>query len=276
MAGDAGRSGQGPIARRRPAPRSILIAVVGIVLLLGGGAALTVGLLSQQSAPNPAASAPAPSPTRSPAPTSSSPSADPSTVVGSPGSGSANTAPPATVSDIPTATAQASPPPEPAAAAPAASPPAAARPIHLRIPAIEVDTELIELGLAPDGSLAVPAPGPDYDKAAWFNGSPAPGDVGPAVLEGHIDSAANGPSVFFELAALTAGDQVFVDRADGSTVSFTVDTVASYPKSDFPTLQVYRNTSGPELRLITCGGDFDSGAGSYLNNTVVYAHQNEG
>ena len=146
--------------------------------------------------------------------------------------------------------------------------------MHLRIPAIEVDTELIELGLAPDGTLEVPQPGPDYDKAAWFTGSPAPGDNGPAVLEGHIDSAANGPSVFFNLAALQPGDDVQIDRADGSTITFTVDNVASYPKNDFPTLQVYGNTPGPELRIITCGGDFDPTARSYLNNTVVYAHQN--
>ena len=54
---------------------------------------------------------------------------------------------------------------------------------------------------------------------------------------------------------------------------FTVDSVRSYPKDNFPTLQVYGNTTGPELRLITCGGEFDAAQGSYRNNTVVYAHQ---
>ncbi len=146
-----------------------------------------------------------------------------------------------------------------------------AKPVAVRVPAIGVDSELLTLGLNPDGSLEVPQPGPDYDKAGWFTGSPAPGAVGPAVIEGHIDSAANGPSVFLELGALRPGDGIEIDRADGSTVHFTVEKVASYPKDAFPTLAVYGNTAGPELRLITCGGDFDSTRGSYRNNTVVYA-----
>jgi len=70
----------------------------------------------------------------------------------------------------------------------------------------------------------------------------------------------------------TTGDHAYVDRADGSTIAFTVDNVASYAKADFPALQVYRNTDRPELRLTTCGGEFDSATGHYLNNTVVYAH----
>ncbi len=149
---------------------------------------------------------------------------------------------------------------------------AVAEPVAVRIPAIGVESDLIKLGLNPDGTLEVPQPGPDYDKAGWFTGSPAPGAVGPAVIEGHIDSAANGPSVFFELGAVAPGNEIEVDRADGTTVRFVVDKVASYPKDEFPTLEVYGNTDGPELRLITCGGDFDSARGSYRDNTVVFAH----
>jgi LPXTG-site transpeptidase (sortase) family protein len=139
------------------------------------------------------------------------------------------------------------------------------------IPTIGVQSELLSLGLNADGTLAVPQPGPDYDKAAWFNGSPRPGDLGPAVIEGHVDSAANGPSVFYRLGELVVGDRVEVTRADGSVAPFVVDEVRVVPKDDFPTLDVYGNTSGPELRLITCGGPFDSAAGSYVDNVVVFA-----
>jgi LPXTG-site transpeptidase (sortase) family protein len=119
----------------------------------------------------------------------------------------------------------------------------------------------------------VPQPGPDYDKAAWFDGSPRPGDVGPAVIEGHVDSAKNGPSVFYSLGEIAAGDRIDVARADGTTVTFQVDEVRVVPKDDFPTLEVYGNTDGPELRLITCGGPFDSSAGHYEDNVVVFASQ---
>jgi LPXTG-site transpeptidase (sortase) family protein len=146
-------------------------------------------------------------------------------------------------------------------------------PVSLRIPAIDVRTGLITLGRNPDGTLGVPQPGPDYDKAAWFDGSPRPGEIGPAVIEGHVDSAANGPSVFYSLGALVPGDRIEVTRADGSTVAFRVDEVRVVPKDDFPTLEVYGNTDGPELRLITCGGPFDSAAGHYEDNVVVFAGQ---
>jgi hypothetical protein len=149
-----------------------------------------------------------------------------------------------------------------------------ALPVELRIPAIGVRSTLTRVGLAADGSLEVPQPGPDYDKAAWFDRSPRPGATGPAVIEGHIDGRVNGPSVFFRLAELRPGDRVSVLREDGSVARFVIDAVRSFPKDDFPTLSVYGNTAGPELRLITCGGAFDADrpGGGYLANTVVYAH----
>ncbi len=163
------------------------------------------------------------------------------------------------------------PTPIPAAARSPAVPPTP-HPVRISIPAIDVTSELLELGLNPDNTVAVPAPGPDYDKAAWFTGSPLPGDVGLAVIEGHVDSAANGPSVFFQLGALVPGNDVEVARADDSTLRYLVDSVRSFPKDNFPTLEVYGNTAGPELRLVTCGGEFDADKHSYLNDTVVFAH----
>lgn len=257
MSNGAGRQGQYPAPRRR----GRLLSVAAAVLLLAGATAITVGLLNQDQPPQPSPAAAIPAPAAgtaspSPVPTVASTAA---TLVPTPSPG--NLVPEPTAAEGPVAPG----PPAPAVPAP--------RPVHISIPSIDVQSELIVLGLNADGTLAVPSPGPDYDKAAWFDGSPVPGEVGPAVIEGHIDSAANGPSVFFNLGDLTPGDDIDIDRADGSTVHFTVDAVRSYPKDDFPTLQVYGNTTGPELRLITCGGEFDSAQGSYRNNTVVYAHQ---
>jgi sortase (surface protein transpeptidase) len=147
-----------------------------------------------------------------------------------------------------------------------------AQPTRLSIPSIGVSSALLQLGLTSTGALAMPQPGPHYDQAGWYRGSPRPGAVGPAVLAGHVDSARDGASVFYRLHELRPGDLVLIARADGSTVTFAVDRVARYPKNRFPTALVYGDTATPELRLITCGGPFDRRTGHYLENTVVSAH----
>ena len=91
------------------------------------------------------------------------------------------------------------------------------------------------------------------------------------MILGHVDSAEYGPGVFFDLGALKPGDEVEVARADGSIAVFAVDRVERHPKNDFPTIEVYGNTSDAQLRLITCGGDFDSGVRSYEDNVIVFA-----
>ncbi len=144
-------------------------------------------------------------------------------------------------------------------------------PTALSVPAIGVNSPLITLGQNPDGTLQVPQPGPDYDKAAWYRYSPTPGQIGPSIIEGHIDSAANGPSVFFRLGALHPGDSITVTRSDHTIATFKVDRIAQYPKDAFPTGDVYGDTTNAQLRLITCGGAFDSSKHSYKDNTVVYA-----
>jgi hypothetical protein len=185
------------------------------------------------------------------------------------GAGLVGTSPPA-----PAAAVAADPlPPTPpsAAAGPRQQPATGSPPAAISIPAIDVSSPVDPVGLKPDGTLEVPVPGPAYDHAAWYRGSPTPGRVGPSVILGHVDSAANGPSVFYDLGRLRPGDRVTVTAADRSVRTFAVDAVRSYPKDEFPRLEVYGDTAGPELRLITCGGDFDDAARSYRDNTVVFA-----
>jgi LPXTG-site transpeptidase (sortase) family protein len=142
-----------------------------------------------------------------------------------------------------------------------------APPARVTIPAIGVDSDLAQIGVDAAGALVPPA---DFQQAGWFAAGPAPGEVGPAVLAGHVDDS-TGPAVFFRLDELTAGDQVVVTRSDGQAVAFTVTRVAAYPKDDFGTAEVYGPTTDPELRLITCGGTFDRSRRSYTDNVVVYA-----
>ena len=144
-----------------------------------------------------------------------------------------------------------------------------ARPVYLSIPVIGVRTRLIRLGLTAQGTLQVPA---STSVAGWYTGGPRPGQVGSAVIAGHIDSYL-GPGVFFRLRLLRPGDRVYVRQAGGALAVFRVYAERSYPKDHFPTQRVYGPAPDPELRLITCGGTFDPAIGSYLNNVVVYASQ---
>jgi len=150
----------------------------------------------------------------------------------------------------------------------AAAPLNPASPDRLQIPALGVSTMVVGLGLNADGGLQVPG---NFSQAGWYRASPTPGALGPAVVVGHVDSAASGPAVFYRLADLRPGDGISIQRADGSTAVFTVTGVREYPKDHFPTGLVYANTSAAALRLITCGGGFDAASGHYRGNIVVFA-----
>ncbi len=144
-------------------------------------------------------------------------------------------------------------------------------PAAIAIPAIGVHSEMQQVGLTAEHTLEVPAPGPYYDQAAWYKHSATPGAIGPSVIVGHVDSAANGPSVFFDLGNVRPGDEVLVTRRDGTVAVFEVESVNQYSKDDFPTELVYGNTDDAALRLITCGGAFDRAERSYRDNIVVFA-----
>jgi Sortase domain len=143
-------------------------------------------------------------------------------------------------------------------------------PVEISIESINLQTAVDQIGLAPDGTLEE-QPYSTASHAAWYRLGPAPGQVGPAVITGHVDTKSD-VAVFFYLSQVQPGDRVVITRADGHTVTFTVDFLRSFPKSNFPTRMVYGSTDYPALRLITCGGPFDRDAGSYRDNIVVFAH----
>jgi sortase (surface protein transpeptidase) len=150
---------------------------------------------------------------------------------------------------------------------PSAPQPRTGLPTRIDIPAAGVRARVIRLGLNDDGTLQVPR---DFDAAGWWSGGSRPGERGPAVIAGHVDSR-TGPAVFYRLGALRRGDRVRVSDRDGGASTFAVQRVARYAKRSFPTAAVYGATAKPTLRLITCSGDFDASSGHYLDNTVVYA-----
>jgi hypothetical protein len=143
-----------------------------------------------------------------------------------------------------------------------------ALPDRLTIPAIGVDSPLERLGLLPDHSLRPPV---QWDVAGWYADGVRPGDPGPAVIAGHVDSE-SGPAVFYRLRELRPGAVALVHLVTSRVLKFVVDTVRVYAKSQFPSAVVYGPASLPELRLVTCTGEFDRSARSYLDNLVVTAH----
>ncbi|WP_439694120.1 class F sortase [Curtobacterium sp. SP.BCo] len=142
-----------------------------------------------------------------------------------------------------------------------------ATPVSVTIPAIGVSSSLEDLHRGAAGELDPPK---DWDSAGWFSDGIVPGQVGPAVIAGHVDSP-TAAAVFFRLDELVAGDEIHVAMSDGTTRTFTVDRSERAAKSAFPTSDVYGTAPTPQLRLITCDGTFDTATGHYTDNLIVFA-----
>ncbi|WP_161972633.1 class F sortase [Curtobacterium sp. HSID17257] len=155
-------------------------------------------------------------------------------------------------------------------AAPAAR--STATPVRVEIPAIGVSSGLEDLGRGSAGELDPPK---DWDSAGWFADGIVPGQVGPAVIAGHVDSPTSA-AVFFRLDELVAGDEIHVSMSDGSDRTFTVERSERAAKSAFPTSDVYGSSPTPQLRLITCDGTFDTATGHYTDNLIVFADLSSG
>ncbi|MFC3501748.1 class F sortase [Micromonospora krabiensis] len=145
----------------------------------------------------------------------------------------------------------------------------ASRPVSLSVPTIKVSAPVAPVGQARDGSIGVP-PLERHNETGWYDRGPIPGEPGPAVIVGHVDTK-SGPSVFYDLGKLKPADTIEVTRADASVVVFRVDTVERFPKDQFPAERIYGHEGPPQLRLITCGGEFVGGRTGYTDNIIAFA-----
>lgn len=142
-------------------------------------------------------------------------------------------------------------------------------PVGLHIPAIGVRANTVmDLGVDDNGVVEVP-PVEQPERVGWYSPGVAPGQPGPLVMLGHVNGGGR-DGVFARLHELKTGDQITVPTATGSHI-YLVDRVQTVDKDAFPTSEVYGNTPGPELRLITCGGQWDPVAESYEDQIIVYA-----
>jgi sortase (surface protein transpeptidase) len=140
-------------------------------------------------------------------------------------------------------------------------------PTTVSLPSIGVNANVVSVGQNSDGSIEVPGP----NDVGWYNLGPTPGEIGPAIMVGHVDYVTTGAAVFWNLRNMQPGDTLKVARQDGKTVAFKVEKVESYGQDNFPTQEVYGNISYAGLRLITCTGDFNYLTHHYSDNLVVYA-----
>ncbi|GIF70005.1 hypothetical protein Ais01nite_80400 [Asanoa ishikariensis] len=146
---------------------------------------------------------------------------------------------------------------------------ARSEPASIHISRIGVKAKIMNLGLNEDDTLQVP-PLDKAEMAGWYSLGASPGELGNAVVVGHVTTKEN-TAVFFRLGELKKDDKIMIKRKDGSRVNFTVDGVKAYPKKKFPTDLVYGPNERAGLRLVTCGGKFDAKAHNYLDNVVVFA-----
>jgi Sortase domain len=257
--------GTGTTSRWR-SRRSVLGAAIAVVLVAVGVVLLVVGLGDQKSAPQPSAAA------------AGSVTAAPGTTAGPPASPPTSAKTPTTAPTGKTTAKPAGPlkptssccvvPTDPFVKGPVLPKSA---PVSVSIPSIGVTSDLLKLGKDAKGGIEVPPVDEPTSHAGWYTNSPTPGELGPSVLLGHVDSHKYGPGVFFKLGALRPGQTIDVTRADHTVAVFKIDGVVSYSKTKFPTKAVYGNIDHAGLRLITCGGTFNPSAGHYENNIVAYA-----
>lgn len=146
------------------------------------------------------------------------------------------------------------------------TPEAAADPAAISIPDIDVEGPLTRTGFNDDRTLEVP----EFGDISWFEEGTTPGEPGPAGILGHVDSDSS-PDVFYRLHELDPGDEIIVDTEEGESLGFTVDRLEQHAKDEFPTEDVWIPSSEPELRLITCGGEFDESEDSYRDNIIAFA-----
>ncbi|MFD1324294.1 class F sortase [Micromonospora sonneratiae] len=143
------------------------------------------------------------------------------------------------------------------------------RPVRIVVKSIKVNAPVHQVGLAADGSIAVPAL-ERHNETGWYDRGPTPGQFGPAIIVGHADTR-TGPSVFHNLSKLRPGARVEVTRADQSVAVFEVNSVERFDKSGLPADRVYGDFARPGLRLITCGGQWVGGSIGYADNVVAFA-----
>lgn len=140
------------------------------------------------------------------------------------------------------------------------------QPVTIRIGDIGLEAPILSVGVDEQKQLDVPA----ADTVGWYQHSSLPGEAGATVLAAHVDYGGK-PGAFYNLADLRPNDVLEVEMTNGTVLRYRVTGNTQYDKTDLPAEEVFRKTGETVLQLVTCGGEFDPDARSYLANVVVTA-----
>lgn len=157
----------------------------------------------------------------------------------------------------------------PVATATPTAPSSPVRPDRLLIPAIQVNAPIEAVGIDTNGNLATPRLSPWLD-TGWYSSGPRPGAKGSSVIDGHLDRPGGYPAVFWLLRQLHIGDIVEVHESNNKTLRFRVIDIEYYQPQNAPLQQIFGNTSGKYLNLITCAGDWIASQNQTTLRLVVY------
>lgn len=158
------------------------------------------------------------------------------------------------------------------------SAPAGLMPARLVIPEMGLDAPVLSLGPDAQGAMQAPRVGsssnPVWSEVYWWNVGAAPGQIGNAVIAGHVNRPDGSPSTFTDLNRLHPGDEFAVVTVDGTTLRFRVtakDAPLVYVDgANNPTVErIFGPTSAPHLNLMTCWGEWDGR--EYNRRLVVYS-----
>ncbi len=139
-------------------------------------------------------------------------------------------------------------------------------PVSLNIPAINLIARILPVGLTEKQIVDTP----EID-VGWFTNSARPGETGTIALNGHFKNADGSPGVFYNLANLKTGSNIYIENSDGGKVTYVVTETEKVTVTDFPLQKVYGLNEGSLLTIVTCAGEFDPQKEDYLERTIIYA-----
>ena len=140
-------------------------------------------------------------------------------------------------------------------------------PARLVIPALHVDASVQKVGVKADGNMATPS---NFSDVAWYKHGTVPGQLGSAVISGHVDNGLALAGVFKHLPEIQIGDDVFIEQQDGSKLHFVVEAIESYPYKDAPVEKIFAQNDAARLNLVTCEGNWVKSEKTYDRRLVVF------
>ena len=145
-------------------------------------------------------------------------------------------------------------------------------PTELSIPRLGIYAPIESVGTLDNNAMAVPT---GIGDVGWYDRGPRPGDIGSAVIAGHVNWTNGQDAVFTSLHSIEIGDTVQVINSVGSTDMFIVRAIKDYSE-DSDTTDVFSSSDGSRwLNLITCDGTWDAALKTHRLRLVVFTEKIE-